>query len=298
MVTSVVRQRLLQRACTTLGDWQGFHMHRATCSIERDNVSCASWQHAVRTLSGLSSEGTSCESNEATAVAQADTFTSRFLAQYINHEQRGVPKNAGTASDEGFSLQPMFLMLKHLDNPHVTAPVVHIAGTKGKGSTSAFITNVLRAANMRVGVYTSPHIMNIRERISTSHDGAIAASEMLALIQRSEGAVARAEEELGHKPSHFEVLTALAFAHFAHAKVDAMVVEAGLGGVTDATNVFPASSLAASVITTIDEEHLDALGGSIRSVAQAKAGIMKSGCANITGQQVKEEVGEVLTSHA
>jgi folylpolyglutamate synthase len=121
---------------------------------------------------------------------------------------------------------------------------------------------------------------------------------MVALIERSQTGIALAEAELGCKPSHFEVLTALAFAHFSHVKVDAMVVEAGIGGLTDATNVISTSNLALSVITTIDAEHLDALGGSIQSIAQAKAGIMKRGCANVVGQQIEEEVFGILSRHA
>ncbi|KAK3248672.1 hypothetical protein CYMTET_41869, partial [Cymbomonas tetramitiformis] len=87
---------------------------------------------------------------------QADLYINNFLRKWLNHEKQGVPKNAGTESAEGFDLAVMFRLLKHLGDPHLAMPVLHVGGTKGKGSTAAFLAHVLRASGRRVGVYSSP----------------------------------------------------------------------------------------------------------------------------------------------
>ena len=209
-----------------------------------------------------------------------------FLASFVNHEAAGVPRGAGADGADGFPLERMHALLDALDSPHTRFPVLHVGGSKGKGSTSAFLAAVLRACGLRVGVYSSPHAEHVRERVSTSPDGScLTAAQYARLVARHQGAVAEVHARTGGGCTHFEVTTALALAHFAHgddaprgsgAAVDVAVVEVGLGGVRDATNVFSPANVEAAVVTTLDLEHLAALGGdSIHHVAAAKAGIYR-----------------------
>ncbi|XP_031500277.1 dihydrofolate synthetase isoform X3 [Nymphaea colorata] len=202
-----------------------------------------------------------------------------YLETLKNYEKLGVPKGAGTDSDDGFDLGRMRRLLHSLGNPHLEFKAVHIAGTKGKGSTAQFISNILRKQGYTVGCYTSPHLRSIRERMSLGSNGEIVSVETLNnLFYGVKSIVDQSIQLEKGSLTHFEVLTALAFTLFAQQKVDIAVVETGLGGARDATNVLPGTSIAASVITTIDEEHLSALGGSLESIAIAKSGIIKEGC--------------------
>ncbi|KAK1432280.1 hypothetical protein QVD17_09175 [Tagetes erecta] len=207
-----------------------------------------------------------------------------YLNNLKNHEKSGVPKGAGTDSDHGFDLGRMKRLMHSLGSPQSKFKTIHIAGTKGKGSTAAFLSNILRAQGYSVGCYTSPHIKTIRERITLGKLGyPVSAKTLNSLFQRIKLDLDQAVQlEQGHL-SHFEVLTALAFKLFAEENVDIAVIEAGLGGARDATNIISSSDLAASVITTISEEHLSALGGSLESIAVAKSGIIKHGCPVVLG---------------
>ncbi|KAF9614944.1 hypothetical protein IFM89_021374 [Coptis chinensis] len=201
-----------------------------------------------------------------------------YLEKLKNYEKSGVPKGAGTNSDDGFDLGRMNRLLERLGNPQSKFKAVHIAGTKGKGSTAAFLSNILREEGYSVGCYTSPHLWSIRERITLGRNGdPISAEAMSCLFHQLKNTLDHSIELENGSISHFEVLTALAFSIFAQENVDIAVIEAGLGGARDATNVFTSSELAASVITTIGEEHLAALGGSLESIAMAKSGIIKHG---------------------
>lgn len=201
-----------------------------------------------------------------------------YLDNLKNHEKSGVPKGAGTDSNDGFDLGRMKRLMQSLGNPQSKFKAIHIAGTKGKGSTAAFLSNILRAEGYSVGCYTSPHIKTIRERITLGRLGdPVSAKAVNSLFQRIKVVLDQAVQlEMGCL-SHFEVLTAVAFNLFAEENVEIAVIEAGLGGARDATNVISSSDLAASVITTIGEEHLAALGGSLESIAIAKSGIIKHG---------------------
>ncbi|PRQ60339.1 putative dihydrofolate synthase [Rosa chinensis] len=201
-----------------------------------------------------------------------------YMDSLKNYEKSGVPVGAGTDSDDGFDLGRMRTLMELLGRPHFKFKAVHIAGTKGKGSTAAFLCSILRAEGYSVGCYTSPHIRTIRERITLGRSGEpVSAKALNSLFQENKETLDRAMKVENGYISHFEVLTALAFTLFAKEKVDIAVIEAGLGGARDATNVIPSSGLATSVITTIGEEHLAALGGSLESIAMAKSGIMKHG---------------------
>nr|POF15664.1 dihydrofolate synthetase [Quercus suber] len=202
-----------------------------------------------------------------------------YMDSLKNHEKVGVPKGAGTDSDDGFDLGRMRRLMERLGNPQSQFKAVHIAGTKGKGSTAAFLSNILRAEGYSVGCYSSPHIQTIRERISLGRFGELVSAKTLnCLFLQIKKILDQAIEHENGRISHFEIFTAMAFTLFARENVDIAVIEAGLGGARDATNIISSSGLAASVITSIGEEHLAALGGSLESIAMAKSGIIKHGC--------------------
>ncbi|PSS32343.1 Dihydrofolate synthetase [Actinidia chinensis var. chinensis] len=207
-----------------------------------------------------------------------------YLHNLKNYEKSGVPKGAGMDSKDGFDLGRMNRLMELLGNPQSKFQAVHIAGTKGKGSTAAFLSNILRAEGYSVGCYTSPHIQTIRERISVGrYDEPVSVKALNSLFQRIKKVLDQAVELENGRLTHFEVFTATAFSLFAQEKVDIAVIEAGLGGARDATNIISSSGLAASVITTVGAEHLAALGGSLESIAIAKSGIIKHGRPVILG---------------
>ncbi|KAK8537178.1 hypothetical protein V6N13_042124 [Hibiscus sabdariffa] len=227
----------------------------------------------------------------------------KSFIQYIdslkNYEKSGVPKDAGTDSDDGFDLGRMRRLMNRLGNPQSNFKSVHIAGTKGKGSTAVYLSNILRSEGYSVGCYTSPHMLSIRERMSVGRVGEPVSSKTLNSIfgrikQRLDEAIVLENGCL----SHFEVLTAVAFALFAQENVDIAIIEAGLGGARDATNVISSSELALSIITTIGEEHLAALGGSLESIAMAKAGIIKNGRPLILGGPFLPHIDCILRERA
>ena len=173
----------------------------------------------------------------------------------------------------------MHALLDALGSPQTQFPVVHVAGSKGKGSCVALLASVLRKHRLHVCCYTSPHFEHVRERIVSSRlGGCLSRSQWDRLVLRHADQIrgVHAQTPL----THFEVVTALAFRHFADVQPDLAVVETGLGGVRDATNVFSEDTLEAALVTALDLEHLQALGGdSIQHVAAAKAGIFKCACA-------------------
>lgn len=159
-------------------------------------------------------------------------------------------------------------LLDALGNPQDAYPIVHVAGTNGKGSTSAMIASILAASGRKVGLYTSPHLVNYGERIVV--DGLPISQEELDAVTADAEPAVRRDREL----TEFEIGTALAFSHFRRAGVDVAVVEVGLGGRWDATNVV---SPALTVITPIDLDHTQVLGDTLEKVAAEKAGILKPG---------------------
>ncbi|GAB2221941.1 hypothetical protein Droror1_Dr00013137 [Drosera rotundifolia] len=237
----------------------------------------------------------------ATSVAEPQEMREvmEYLENLKNYEKLGVPRNAGTDSDDGFDLGRMRRLMDRLGNPQSKYKAVHIAGTKGKGSTAAFVSNILREAGYSVGCYTSPHFRSIRERMSLGRDGdPVSANVLSSLFNRIKKTLDEAvEAEHGHL-SHFEVLTAIAFKLFADQSVDIAVIEAGLGGARDATNVICPSGIAASVITTIGKEHLAALGGSLESIAAAKCGIIKHGRPVIAGGPFLPHIKRIIHDKA
>jgi len=163
-------------------------------------------------------------------------------------------------------------LLEELGNPHTKFPSIHIAGTNGKGSTGAFIECIWRLAGYRTGLYTSPHLLDFRERICVDQEK-IPLSRVVELLDRLRGLIER------YSCTFFEVMTAISFAYFAEKGVDLAVVETGLGGRLDATNVIHPLL---TIITEIDLDHTLYLGDTVEKVAYEKAGIIKPGVDLIT----------------
>jgi dihydrofolate synthase/folylpolyglutamate synthase len=180
-------------------------------------------------------------------------------------------------------------LLKRLGNPHHHVSIVHVAGTNGKGSVCAYLTAVLTAAGYRVGCYTSPHLVSWCERI-TINQAAIAPE----LLRQTLQTVIAAIDPQQPTPTQFEVLTAAAWLYFAQAQVDLAVVEVGLGGRLDATNVCEGEMLGhrpnplATVITSISREHWQVLGSTLEAIAAEKAGILKADRPAIIGPMLPE----------
>ncbi len=160
-------------------------------------------------------------------------------------------------------------LLRRLGAPHLGLPrVIHVAGTNGKGSTVAFLRAGLEAAGLKVNVYTSPHLVRFTERIRLGGQE-ITEGQLLETLERCEAVNA------GAAITFFEILTAAAFLAFAEHPADATLVEVGLGGRYDATNVFPAPAVAA--ISSVSIDHVDFLGSDLARIAWEKAGVLKSG---------------------
>jgi dihydrofolate synthase/folylpolyglutamate synthase len=188
-------------------------------------------------------------------------------------------------------LDRMRAMLRALGNPQDRLRIVHVAGSKGKGSTSAMLAAVLRQAGYRTGLFTSPHLCAVEERFQV--DGAaITAEELTTLLEEVERAVLHAPAARLRKPEHtfFEVATALGFLHFARRRVDVAVVEVGLGGRFDSTNVCRPM---VALITSISFDHTQQLGNRLESIAMEKAGIVKPGLPAISGATAAEARGVI-----
>ncbi|MCV3215501.1 bifunctional folylpolyglutamate synthase/dihydrofolate synthase [Plectonema radiosum NIES-515] len=167
-------------------------------------------------------------------------------------------------------------LLANLGNPHHQVPVIHVAGTNGKGSVCAYLSSVLTEAGYRTGRYTSPHLVDWTERICLNEQ-AIASETLCKLLLQIQEAISPDEES----PTQFEVITAAAWLYFAQSKVDVAVVEVGLGGRLDATNV--CSQPLVTIITSISREHWQQLGSTVAEIAREKAGILKPGCPAVVG---------------
>jgi len=174
-----------------------------------------------------------------------------------------------------FGLENISILAEALGNPHRAVPCAHIAGTNGKGSTAAMLDSILRAAGLRTGLYTSPHLERINERIRI--DGSdISDDDFAAAWTRVQATIEAllASGKLAAHPTYFECVTAMAFIAFAKAEVDFAIYEVGLGGRLDSTNIVQPE---VAVITSIDFDHEDFLGHSIEEIASEKAGIIKPG---------------------
>jgi len=199
-----------------------------------------------------------------------------YLDSFIDHE-----KKTDYDYRHSFRLEKIRGMLGLLDDPHKGIKSIHVAGTKGKGSTAAFIYSILMNSGYRVGLYTSPHLVSFRERIRIGNE-LISEESISAFLEKVKWAVDKMDPE---KPSFFEAYTALAFLYFKHERVDFAIYETGLGGRLDATNMVEPL---VSVITPISYEHMDKLGSTLTEIASEKAGIIKAGGVCVSAPQETE----------
>ncbi|HIJ53256.1 MAG TPA: bifunctional folylpolyglutamate synthase/dihydrofolate synthase [Planctomycetes bacterium] len=199
----------------------------------------------------------------------------KYLYEKTDYEkERHLRYNVTT-----FSLERMEKLLSLVGNPHKKVPTVHIAGTKGKGSTATMLGKMLDANDYTVGLYTSPHVVHLHERI-TVNSKMISEREMLGLLNRIYAPV----EKIGkaEKVTFFEIMTALAFMHFVDSDVDIAVIETGMGGRLDSTNVIRPEVVG---ITSLSIDHQYQLGETIGSIAKEKAGVFKRGVPVVTVEQ-------------
>lgn len=235
-------------------------IHRSappTSTVTNGHVANGAGAHGAPAVSGMS------------AYAKA----LRFLATLSDYERLRIVRY----TPQNFDLDRMRALLKKLGNPHEQFRSIHVAGTKGKGSTCAMISSMLIANNYKVGLYTSPHLTDIRERIQINGE-MISQADFGRLMKVVEPIVTKQKPT----PTYFDVLTAVAFKYFAEQKVELAVVETGLGGRLDSTNVIKPEVTA---ITSISKDHMAQLGLTLSRIAEEKAGIFKTGVPAVTVQQ-------------
>ena len=174
----------------------------------------------------------------------------------------------------GFHLERMALLLGAHGDPHLAVPAVHVAGTKGKGSVAAMMASVLSTSGLRTGLYTSPHLHTVRERIRIDAEP-VSERDFARLVDLAWPTVTEVARSGGYGGvSTFEMMTLMAFLHFRGARADVQVIEVGLGGRLDSTNLVEP---VVSVITAVSLDHTATLGGTIAEIAAEKAGIIKPG---------------------
>ncbi len=221
----------------------------------------------------------------ASSGASSYTKALRYLATLADFEKMRIVRY----TPQNFDLDRMRGLLKKIGNPHDQFRSVHVAGTKGKGSTCTMVAAMLQATGYKVGLYTSPHLVDIRERFVINGE-MIPQADFARLVRLVEPFVAKIKPS----PSYFDVLTAVAFKWFAEQKVEIAVVETGLGGRLDSTNVIKPEVTA---ITSISKDHMAQLGHTLAKIAEEKAGIFKAGVPAVTVQQ-DPEVERVMKAAA
>jgi dihydrofolate synthase/folylpolyglutamate synthase len=197
-----------------------------------------------------------------------------WLDEHTNYEL-AMPTRLGAPT-----LDRIRELCRFLGDPEQACPVVHITGTNGKGSTAQILTGLLMANGLTVGTYTSPNLTTVNERLA--RDGIPIDDDELAEVL---GSLALIEPLLSARPTRFELLTAAAFRWFADIAVDVAVVEVGLGGRWDATNVVRPD---VAVVTNVSYDHVEVLGPTLRDIAAEKAGIIKPGCRVLVGDMDRE----------
>ncbi len=194
-------------------------------------------------------------------------------------------KHSSELAKADFNLNRMFALMESLGNPQTKYPIIHVAGTKGKGSTSALCAAGLMAAGYKTGLYTSPHLLDYTERIQINGQP-ISHEQLVELVDEIKPHVAKIE-----KLTTFEITTALGFMAFAKYGATAAVIEVGLGGRLDATNVVTPK---VSVITSLSYDHMAVLGNTLTLIAGEKAGIIKPGVPVVSSPQKEEALAVLL----
>jgi len=203
-----------------------------------------------------------------------------YLYSYIDYSL----KHSSELAKAEFNLERVFALLEELGNPHTKYPIIHVAGTKGKGSVCALCASALQAGGYKTGLYTSPHLLDYTERIQINGEP-ISHEQLIELVEEIKPAVAKIS-----KLTTFEIPTAIGFLAFAKQNVQAAVFEVGLGGRLDATNVVTPK---VSVITSLSYDHMAVLGDTLAKIAGEKAGIIKEGVPVVSAPQ-KDEALQVL----
>ncbi len=228
----------------------------------------------------------------------AQTRVEAFFFGRLNYE-RQQPSGDGQPH---YRLRPIQALLEQLGNPHLQVPMLHVAGTKGKGSVCSMLHHIVHASGRRCGLYTSPHIHHVGERFVI--DGRPATTEQLAdVVDSLITAVAHVDARSAAEPdfgslTFFDLCTAAAFQYFHQQQVDMAVIEVGMGGRLDSTNVVQPL---VSVITNVSFDHTQQLGNTIAAIAREKAGIIKSSVPVVSGVRQGEGravVQELATQHA
>lgn len=194
-------------------------------------------------------------------------------------------KHSSELAKADFNLDRMFALMESLGDPQGKYPVLHVAGTKGKGSVCALAASALHAAGYQTGLYTSPHLLDFTERIQVN-GRPISHAQLVELVDQIKPAVAKIA-----KLTTFEITTALAFLAFAKHNVDAAVIEVGLGGRLDATNVVTPR---VSVVTSLSYDHMAVLGETLAEIAGEKAGIIKANVPVVSAPQVDDALQVLL----
>jgi dihydrofolate synthase/folylpolyglutamate synthase len=203
-----------------------------------------------------------------------------YLYSFVDYSLKHISELARAE----FNLDRMFALMRELGNPQEKYPIIHIAGTKGKGSVAAFCAVALKAAGYKTGLYTSPHLWDYTERVQIN-GAPISHEQLIELVEQVKPAVAKIP-----KLTTFEITTAIGLLAFAKNEVRAAVVEVGLGGRLDATNIVTPN---VSVITSLSYDHMAVLGNTLAEIAAEKAGIIKEGIPVVSAPQAKEALGVV-----
>ena len=200
-------------------------------------------------------------------------------------ERNNRSSTSSTASDAVLSREKQ--LLTYLDNPHQSYPIVHIAGTKGKGSVAAMLAAMLQQGGYRVGLFTSPHLELFHERFQIN--GQMVSDQ--DLVRAAQGVIQHWQDIAGLR--WFEAVTGIAFQYFANQAVDIAIVEAGVGGLGDATNIV---TPILSILTSISHDHMYTLGNTLSEIAYQKAGIIKSHTPVIVAPQAPEVLQVIRAS--
>ena len=203
-----------------------------------------------------------------------------YLYSFVDYSLKHISELAKAE----FNLDRMFALMEELGNPQTKYPIIHVAGTKGKGSVAALCAAGLKAAGYKTGLYTSPHLWDYVERIQINGEP-ISHKQLIGLVEEVKPSVAKIP-----KLTTFEITTALGFLAFAKNDVSAAVIEVGLGGRLDATNVLTPK---VSIITSLSYDHMAVLGNTLAEIAGEKAGIIKPGVPVVSAPQPQEAL-EVL----